>query len=212
MLNFYVASAEFLSWRRLFIAAIGFNVETVSYKNIKFQVWDLGGQTSIRPYWRCYYPNTQAIIYVVDSSDTERISISAKRVPQHPGRRRAQRCSHLGVCQQAGPTTKKQLFIFLTEVATCLGLCRFYSGHPPGFAHSILCPVRIHPPCIFFEALSLGWKTRFAANLELSYILYCSFMRSINSLPAGSTTCSWWCWRCWRLGTLRHQEQRLGDF
>lgn len=36
--------------------AIGFNVETVTYKNIKFQVWDLGGQTSIRPYWRCYYP------------------------------------------------------------------------------------------------------------------------------------------------------------
>lgn len=58
------------------IPTIGFNVETVSYKNIKFQVWDLGGQTSIRPYWRCYYPNTQAIIYVVDSSDTERISIS----------------------------------------------------------------------------------------------------------------------------------------
>jgi signal recognition particle receptor subunit beta len=58
------------------LAAIGFNVETVTYKNIKFQVWDLGGQTSIRPYWRCYYPNTQAIIYVVDSSDVERIGIS----------------------------------------------------------------------------------------------------------------------------------------
>ena len=57
-------------------AAIGFNVETVSYKNIKFQVWDLGGQTSIRPYWRCYYPNTQAIIYVVDSTDTDRIGTS----------------------------------------------------------------------------------------------------------------------------------------
>ncbi|CAL5385405.1 unnamed protein product [Camellia sinensis] len=28
--------------------AIGFNVETVQYNNIKFQVWDLGGQTSIR--------------------------------------------------------------------------------------------------------------------------------------------------------------------
>lgn len=58
------------------IPTIGFNVETVTYKNVKFQVWDLGGQTTIRPYWRCYYPNTQAIIYVVDSSDTERISIS----------------------------------------------------------------------------------------------------------------------------------------
>lgn len=56
------------------IPTIGFNVETVQYNNIKFQVWDLGGQTSIRPYWRCYYPNTQAIIYVVDSSDTERMS------------------------------------------------------------------------------------------------------------------------------------------
>ncbi|CAL5222812.1 g5231 [Coccomyxa viridis] len=60
------------------IPTIGFNVETVTYKNIKFQVWDLGGQTSIRPYWRCYYPNTQAIIYVVDSSDTERIGTSAE--------------------------------------------------------------------------------------------------------------------------------------
>uniref|UniRef100_A0A7S0EXQ0 Uncharacterized protein n=1 Tax=Hanusia phi TaxID=3032 RepID=A0A7S0EXQ0_9CRYP len=57
------------------IPTIGFNVETVTYKNIKFQVWDLGGQSSIRPYWRCYYPNTNAIIYVVDSADQERINI-----------------------------------------------------------------------------------------------------------------------------------------
>ncbi|XP_075867635.1 ADP-ribosylation factor-like protein 1 [Nelusetta ayraudi] len=58
------------------IPTIGFNVETVTYKNLKFQVWDLGGQTSIRPYWRCYYSNTDAIIYVVDSSDRDRMSIS----------------------------------------------------------------------------------------------------------------------------------------
>ncbi|KAJ8634659.1 hypothetical protein MRB53_008926 [Persea americana] len=58
------------------IPTIGFNVETVQYNNIKFQVWDLGGQTSIRPYWRCYFPNTQAIIYVIDSSDTDRLVIA----------------------------------------------------------------------------------------------------------------------------------------
>ncbi|KAH0865702.1 hypothetical protein HID58_082913 [Brassica napus] len=34
------------------------------------------GQTSIRPYWRCYFPNTQAVIYVVDSSDTDRIRVA----------------------------------------------------------------------------------------------------------------------------------------
>lgn len=58
------------------IPTIGFNVETVQYKNIKFQVWDLGGQTSIRPYWRCYYADTKAVVYVVDSSDRERLSIN----------------------------------------------------------------------------------------------------------------------------------------
>jgi len=61
-------------------AAIGFNVETVQYKNLKFQVWDLGGQTSIRPYWRCYYSNTDAIIYVVDSMDRDRIGISKQEL------------------------------------------------------------------------------------------------------------------------------------
>ena len=58
------------------VPTIGFNVETLSYKNIKFQVWDLGGQTSIRPYWRCYYPNTDAIIFVVDSTDVERLELA----------------------------------------------------------------------------------------------------------------------------------------
>jgi ADP-ribosylation factor-like protein 1 len=58
------------------IPTIGFNVETVTYNNVKFQVWDLGGQSSIRPYWRCYYKNTDAIIYVVDSADTERLAVA----------------------------------------------------------------------------------------------------------------------------------------
>ena len=59
---------------------IGFNVETVQYKNLRFQVWDLGGQTSIRPYWRCYYQNTNAIIYVVDSCDVDRMGISRQEL------------------------------------------------------------------------------------------------------------------------------------
>ena len=43
---------------------------------VHYTVWDLGGQTSIRPYWRCYYSNTDAIIYVVDSADRDRLAIS----------------------------------------------------------------------------------------------------------------------------------------
>merc|ERR1712087_365843 len=62
------------------VPTIGFNVETVQYKGLRFQVWDLGGQTSIRPYWRCYYQNTNAIIYVVDSADSERMGISKQEL------------------------------------------------------------------------------------------------------------------------------------
>ena len=62
------------------VPTIGFNVETVTFKNLTFQVWDLGGQSSIRPYWRCYYQNTQAIIYVVDSCDTERLEIAKQEL------------------------------------------------------------------------------------------------------------------------------------
>ncbi|XP_066930333.1 ADP-ribosylation factor 4-like [Clytia hemisphaerica] len=55
------------------IPTIGFNVETVEYKNITFTVWDVGGQDKIRPLWRHYFQNTQGIIYVIDSNDRERI-------------------------------------------------------------------------------------------------------------------------------------------
>merc|ERR1712005_25052 len=52
---------------------IGFNVETVEYKNISFTVWDIGGQDKIRRLWRYYYQGTNAIIYVFDSCDRDRI-------------------------------------------------------------------------------------------------------------------------------------------
>ena len=55
------------------IPTIGFNVETVEYKNISFTVWDIGGQTKIRPLWQHYYENCDGIIYVVDSSDSLRM-------------------------------------------------------------------------------------------------------------------------------------------
>ncbi|KAL1891143.1 Arf GTPase arl1 [Ceratocystis pirilliformis] len=59
------------------IPTIGFNVESVTYKNLHLNVWDLGGQTSIRPYWRCYYANTAAVIFVIDSTDIERLQTAS---------------------------------------------------------------------------------------------------------------------------------------
>jgi ADP-ribosylation factor protein 1 len=55
------------------IPTIGFNVETVEYKNIAMTVWDTGGRGKIRPLWRHYYQNTRGVIIVVDSNDRERL-------------------------------------------------------------------------------------------------------------------------------------------
>ncbi|KAF4306392.1 putative ADP-ribosylation factor 1 protein [Botryosphaeria dothidea] len=95
------------------IPTIGFNVESVTYKNLNLNVWDLGGQTSIRPvraiapllprhplfqqlsrtaelrtltflprpqYWRCYYSNTAAVIFVIDSTDIDRLGTAAEEL------------------------------------------------------------------------------------------------------------------------------------
>ncbi|CAH1404876.1 unnamed protein product, partial [Nezara viridula] len=51
----------------------GFNIKTVSAEGFKLNVWDIGGQKKIRPYWRNYFENTDVLIYVVDSSDRKRM-------------------------------------------------------------------------------------------------------------------------------------------
>lgn len=44
------------------IPTVGFNVETITYKNVKFNVWDVGGQDKIRPLWRHYYSGKSLLL------------------------------------------------------------------------------------------------------------------------------------------------------
>jgi ADP-ribosylation factor protein 1 len=62
------------------IPTIGFNVETVDYKSMKWTVWDVGGRGKIRPLWRHYYQNTSSLIFIVDSNDRERIDEAAEEL------------------------------------------------------------------------------------------------------------------------------------
>ena len=55
------------------IPTVGLNIETINYKDIKFHVWDLGGQKKIRSMWNHYYNDTDAIIFVIDSNEIDRI-------------------------------------------------------------------------------------------------------------------------------------------
>eukprot|EP01017_Pseudomicrothorax_dubius_P021347 TRINITY_DN23030_c0_g1_i1.p1 TRINITY_DN23030_c0_g1~~TRINITY_DN23030_c0_g1_i1.p1 ORF type:complete len:180 (+),score=32.26 TRINITY_DN23030_c0_g1_i1:18-557(+) len=55
---------------------IGFNLEYLNYKNLHMTIWDVGGQQRIRRLWTNYFANTDAIIFMLDSADEERIEIA----------------------------------------------------------------------------------------------------------------------------------------
>ncbi|XP_033737260.1 ADP-ribosylation factor-like [Pecten maximus] len=62
------------------IPTIGFNVETVEYKNVQLVTWDVGGRDKMRPLFRHYYPGTDAVVFVVDSNDKERTEQAQKEL------------------------------------------------------------------------------------------------------------------------------------
>ncbi|KAG4067359.1 hypothetical protein HA402_000350 [Bradysia odoriphaga] len=51
----------------------GFNIKSVLSDGFKLNVWDIGGQQKIRPYWKNYFENTDALVYVIDCSDRKRL-------------------------------------------------------------------------------------------------------------------------------------------
>ncbi|KAG2436452.1 hypothetical protein HXX76_006755 [Chlamydomonas incerta] len=57
-------------------ATVGSNVELVRFKNIQLEIWDLGGQQNLRPFWGTYFKNTDAVIMVVDSTDRARVGVT----------------------------------------------------------------------------------------------------------------------------------------
>ncbi|GMH75990.1 hypothetical protein TL16_g06934, partial [Triparma laevis f. inornata] len=55
------------------VPTVGFNVEHITYKKMDMTMWDVGGQDKIRRLWNHYYRGTDALIYVVDSCDRDRM-------------------------------------------------------------------------------------------------------------------------------------------
>merc|ERR1712113_236713 len=53
---------------------LGFNIKTLEYRGFKLNIWDVGGQTSLRSYWRNYFEQTDGLIWVVDSADRARLN------------------------------------------------------------------------------------------------------------------------------------------
>jgi len=115
----------------------------VEYKNISFNVWDIGGQDKIRALWRHYYEGTQGIIFVVDSNDVDRLPAAKKELaavlaePELEGasllvyanKQDLPRVRERWACsrwRRASPLTKARLVVLASAcvcVFVCLCLC-----------------------------------------------------------------------------------------
>lgn len=58
----------------------GFNIKSLMHDGFKLNVWDLGGQSAIRPYWQQYFDNTDMLVYVIDSADRRRMEESQEEL------------------------------------------------------------------------------------------------------------------------------------
>ena len=54
------------------VPTVGLNVEEITYRGLSLTLWDVSGQAT--RLWKHYFDKINAIIFVVDSSDRERIS------------------------------------------------------------------------------------------------------------------------------------------
>lgn len=52
---------------------LGFNINTLEHRGYTLNFWDVGGQKSLRSYWRNYFESTDGLVWVVDSADKMRL-------------------------------------------------------------------------------------------------------------------------------------------
>nr|CAD7402946.1 unnamed protein product [Timema poppensis]CAD7407309.1 unnamed protein product [Timema cristinae]CAD7433766.1 unnamed protein product [Timema monikensis]CAD7456982.1 unnamed protein product [Timema tahoe] len=58
------------------IPTVGFNMRKITKGNVTIKVWDIGGQPRFRSMWERYCRGVNAIVYMVDAADPEKIEAS----------------------------------------------------------------------------------------------------------------------------------------
>eukprot|EP01067_Filipodium_phascolosomae_P004203 Filipodium_phascolosomae@DN2737_c1_g1_i23.p1 len=54
---------------------VGFEIRTIYMNGCRVNIWDIGGQRSIRTFWKNYFESTDGLVWVVDCADTGRLSL-----------------------------------------------------------------------------------------------------------------------------------------
>ena len=64
-----------LLWYLTFLDAVYGNSKVYFVlSSFRLNIWDVGGQKTLRSYWRNYYEQTDGMVWVVDSSDLRRLN------------------------------------------------------------------------------------------------------------------------------------------
>ena len=97
---------------------VGFNIKSLEYKGFVLNIWDVGGQKTIRTYWRNYFEQTDGIIWVVDSVDRFRLQECRQQLRDILSQEKLAGASLLIFAnkQDLGGALKFE------EIAACLGL------------------------------------------------------------------------------------------
>ncbi|KAI9043001.1 putative gelsolin repeat protein [Aspergillus affinis] len=52
---------------------LGFIIKTIDFQGYRLNIWDVGGQKTLRSYWKNYFEKTDTLIWVVDATDRLRV-------------------------------------------------------------------------------------------------------------------------------------------
>ena len=86
----------------------GFNIKSVQSEGFKLNVWDIGGQRKIRPYWRNYFENTDVLIYVIDSADQKRFEETGQELQARTAFFASVKFSILNACYIIGIAVRRE--------------------------------------------------------------------------------------------------------
>ncbi|KAF9884673.1 hypothetical protein FE257_001366 [Aspergillus nanangensis] len=52
---------------------LGFIIKTIDFQGYRLNIWDVGGQKTLRSYWKNYFEKTDTLVWVVDATDRLRV-------------------------------------------------------------------------------------------------------------------------------------------
>lgn len=107
---------------------LGFNIDEYrpAASALSISLWDVGGQSTIRTYWRNYFSQTDALIWVIDSTDRRRLDVCRRALSEVLHAERLQGCLVVILCNKQDVSTA----LSADEIAGLLALDRLCRNRP----------------------------------------------------------------------------------